>query len=365
MRRTLAPQPTWKMLLAPAAVAALVFAGSLLGGHGDASAQSGGISFGIQAMPGGPGSTGRSGFFSYTLSPGAKVTDQAIVTNEGTAAITLRVYAADAVTASGGGTAFGNAGESYTGALNWVTTGASQVTVEPGKQEIVSITIVVPVNATPGDHVAGVVVEAAPKAGAGGNITTQVTERAGVAIVVRVPGETTERLVLGEFCFNQETGSRYFEIPVLNQGTVLSKGTGRFRFETEPGRPVFERTVELGNVIPTLDTVIRVDSPQDPPPGKYVARLTLRQSNGIDVERHTSLTIPEKKVNGCAPQSGVAGARDEGTGDNFAVQTVQDLGKGASLVVLSLVAALGAMTWALVFVLWRNRRRGSQEDANP
>ncbi|MBI5949500.1 MAG: DUF916 domain-containing protein [Chloroflexi bacterium] len=360
MRRPLTLSPTRIRRLAPILLGALVLAGTLLAAPGHTAAQAG-ISFGIQPMPGGPGATGTGGYFTYTLAPGAKATGQAIVTNEGATAVTLRVYAADAITASGGGTGFANGGESPTGAAGWVSVSAGQVTVGPGQQEVVSITVAAPAAATPGDHVAGIVVEAAPRPGAAGNVNTVIVERAGVAVVVRVPGETVEKLALGEFCFNQETGSRYFEISVLNQGTILSKGTGRFRLETEPGQPVFERSVELGSVVPTLDTVIRVHSPQDPPPGRYVARLTLRQSDGVEVERHTQLTIPEEKVNGCAREAAVRGARDEGSDDNFAVQTIQDFSGGASLLILALVAALALMTWALVFVLWRNRRSGRDD----
>ncbi len=363
MKRTLTGRHPWKGLVLLGTIAAISLASSLAGTHESVSAQAG-VTFGIQPLPGGPGATGKGGYFRYELAPGATTTDRAIVTNEGAAGITLKVYAADAITASGGGTAFGNAGESPTGALNWVTTDATQVTVGPGKQEVVNLKVTVPAGATPGDHVAGIVVEAAPKAGAGGNINTQVIERAGVAIVVRVPGPTTERLALGEFCFNQETGSRYFEISVLNQGSVLTSGSGRFRFETEMGQAVFERGVELGNVIPTLDTVIRVHSPQDPPPGKYVARMTLRQPGGVEVERHTNLTIPEEKVNGCARQAGVAGGRDDGTDDNFAVRAAGEIGGGGSWLVATLFSLTAILTWLLIAVLWRGRRRARKDEPN-
>ncbi len=88
-----------------------------------------------------------------------------------------------------------------------------------------------------------------------GNVSASVTERAGVAILVHVPGATTEKLAIGTACFNQETGSRYFEVPVKNQGDILTAATGTFELETEAGEHVFDRPVELGTVIPTLDTV--------------------------------------------------------------------------------------------------------------
>lgn len=339
-----------------AAAGACLAMATLLTGWGPARGQ-GGPTFGVR-----PADESASAYFNYTLEPGARKTDTALVTNNTGAELALKVYAADAITASGGGTAFGGAGERRTGVAAWVSTAQAELNIAAGATVAVPVTITVPQGTAPGDHVAGIVVEAPPKAGAGGNVNTTVTERAGVAIVVRVPGPEKEKLTLGEFCFNQETGSRYFEIAVKNEGTVLSSATGTFKLETENGTQVFERPMELGSVIPTLETVIRAHSPQDPPPGKYVARLTLKQKDGQEIQRDSKIKIPEKKVNGCKTEGAVKGARDgQDKNDNFAVQGVKDIGGGSVLLVLALVAALGVMTAALGFVLWRNRRKGSQD----
>lgn len=334
---------------------------ALLTGAGKVWGQ-GGVTFGIR-----PAAESAGAYFAYTLEPGAKKTDSALVTNSGGAALTLQVYSADAITASGGGTAFGAFGERRTGVGAWVSTPQAQLNLAAGATVAVPVTIAVPLGMAPGEYVAGIVVEAPPRAGAaGGTVNTIVTERAGVAIVVRVPGTAVEKLAVGSFCFNQETGSRYFEIPVRNVGAVVSTANGTFRLETEKGVHVFERVVELGSVIPTLDTVVRVHSPQDPPPGKYVARLSLRQKDGQEVQRDSSITVPEKRANGCDREAAPNGQQsDQGKGDNFEVHAtreaaVQVKDEAGSWLTLVLLAALGATTGALVFVLLRHRRQRRQ-----
>ena len=329
---------------------------TLLAGVGGVRGQ-GGVTFGIR-----PADESTGAYFSYTLEPGARKTDSAIVTNNTAAALTLKVYPADAITASGGGTAFAGFGERRTGVGAWVSTPQTDLNIAAGATVAVPVTITVPPGLAPGEYVAGIVVEAPPKAGTvAGSVNTTVTERAGVAIVVRVPGAATEKLAIGNVCFNQETGSRYFEFPVKNQGAVLSTATGTFRLETDKGVHVFERSVEIGSVIPTLETAVRVHSPQDPPPGKYTARLVLTQKDGQEVARESNLTVSEKKVNSCRTEE-VKNA-DKNSDDNFGVQTAQDTGSGVAILPLLLLPALGVGLAALAFLLWRNRRPRSQGDS--
>ena len=327
---------------------------TLLAGVGGVRGQ-GGATFGIR-----PADESTGAYFSYTLEPGASKTDSANVTNNTAAALTLKVYPADAITASGGGTAFAGFGERRTGVGAWVSTPQAELNIAAGATVAVPVTITVPPGLAPGEYVAGIVVEAPPKAGTvAGSVNTTVTERAGVAIVVRVPGAATEKLAIGNVCFNQETGSRYFEFPVKNQGAVLSTATGTFRLETDKGVHVFERTVEIGSVIPTLETPVRVHAPQDPPPGKYTARLALTQKDGREVERESNLTVSEKKLNSCRTEE-VKNA-DKNSADNFGVQTAQDTGSGVAILPLLLLPALGVGLAALAFLLWRNRRPRSQD----
>ena len=145
---------------------------------------------------------GQGAYFSYELEAGATITDEAVVINSGEDAVTLKLYAADGITAINGSTAFAAADEELTGVRSWLSTGISEIGVPAGQRVSVPFTVSVPAGAPAGDHVAGWIIEAPPKAGSSGGVAATILERAGVAVVVRVPGPTEEKLVLERVCLN-------------------------------------------------------------------------------------------------------------------------------------------------------------------
>lgn len=258
------------------------------------------LAFGIQ-----PAQEPRNGaenrpYFEFTLEPGARADDWVTVTNNGADAITLELYAADGITSINGSTAFAAAGEIRHNTLAWLHTDMTSVQVPAGEALVIPFQVLVPADATPGDHVAGWVVEAPPKPGQAGGVGASVTERAGVAVVVTVPGVTETSLLLGRICLNQETGSNYFETAVRNDGNVLTKAEGTLVLDTKDGKEVFSRPAELGSVVPGDATFLRLDAPEDPGKGEYVATLSLTTASGAEVETSNAVKIGERKINGCA-----------------------------------------------------------------
>lgn len=243
--------------------------------------------------------SGQGAYFSYEMEAGETTTDQAVIINSGQDALTLRLYAADGITAINGSTAFAAADEQRTGVRSWLSAEVSEVQVAPRDRATVPFSVSVPADAPAGDHVGGWIVEAPPKAGSSGGVAATIHERAGVAVVVRVPGPTEEKLVLERVCLNQETGSNYFETPVRNEGNVITKGTGTFTLTTPDGLRVFERPAELGAVLPGDDTLLRIDAPFEPDPGEYVAALELEQSDGQRTATSSPIEVGTEKVNGC------------------------------------------------------------------
>ncbi len=291
-------------------------------------------------------------YFAYNLVAGSTFEDAAVVVNDGESPVALRLYVADGVTAINGGTAFANAGQDRNGVRAWLATDTSELELAGGQEVRVPFTLSVPPDATPGDHVAGIVVEAPPKGGGGQGVAAAVVERAGVAVVVRVPGPPLERLSVGEMCLNQETGSNYFETPVTNDGNVLTRGEGSLVLTTTDGEEVFNRPVDLDTVLPGDSTLLRMDAPLDPGPGSYVAELSLRQPNGEQVAASSRITIGEEKLNGCltatAPEERgpQRGGLPSLPGGNFPW-----LIAGLIALVALLAGALGAREFA-----WRRRR---------
>jgi hypothetical protein len=275
---------------------------------GSAAAQSA-LVFGIQPSQGTANTPAGSSYFSYTLGPGSSVDDSLVISNAGSSEVILKLYAADGITSINGSTAFAGREDVRSNARSWLNATVSDVLVPASQEVAVAFQVNVPADAQPGDHVAGWVIEAPPRAGAAGGIGASIVERAGVAVVVRVPGEARPELVLGGICLNQETGSNYFEVPVRNEGNVLTRAAGTLTLTTDDGWEVFTRHADLGNVVPGDGTFLRLDAPGDPGPGKYVASLNMAQPDGRVIESRTGITIGGRKVNGCVAQA--AGASEE------------------------------------------------------
>ncbi|WP_090049411.1 WxL protein peptidoglycan domain-containing protein [Lentzea fradiae] len=128
--------------------------------------------------------------FTYSVAPGAVLSDALTVTNHEQRALTFGVYAADAFTTSSGQLDLRPAGETPTGAGSWVRFDSPTVTVPSGQTVAVPFTVTVPADATPGDHSGGVVTSLRVEAESG--IT--VERRLGARMHLRVAGTLTPSL---------------------------------------------------------------------------------------------------------------------------------------------------------------------------
>lgn len=348
--------------LASRALLALVLVTTVALTARSAGAQAG-IQFSIQPASANEADPSKGAYFTYTLAPGASASDAAVVMNSGDSPIVLKLYPADGVTAIGGGTAFGADGESRFGVFPWLSTTSRSVTAAPGERIRVPFTVSVPADAAPGDHVAGWVVEAPPRAGSSGGVQTAITERAGVAVVVRVPGQTTEELVVADICVNQETGSNYVQVSVGNAGNVLSKATGTLTVTrgSGNGQEVFNTPMDVGTVLPADGTFIRVDAPVDLGPGSYIANVALTQADGRPVVGSGRLNIRPKKENGCAEVNEVSGATVVARRAPAVTPLESDSG-GPPWITIGLAGLAGLFALLFGLSLRRRRRGGSDSD---
>ena len=290
----------------------LLLALATLAGPSAPARAEGPLLFSIQPAAASVNRSERGAYFSFTLPPDSGADEVVVVSNTGNEPITVKLYPSDGITSINGSTAFAAADEVRSNVRTWLTASTSQLEVPPGQAVSVPFHVHVPLDAGPGDHVAGWVVEAPPKSGTAGGLAASVVERAGVAVVVRVPGPTEQNLVLGGICLNQETGSNYFEIAVRNEGNVLTRAAGTLTLTTDDGGEVFTRHADLGNVVPMDGTLLRLDAPHDPGPGKYVASLSMAQPDGRIVEARSDIKIGDEKVNGCLTVAAQLDEPDEG-----------------------------------------------------
>jgi hypothetical protein len=117
----------------------------------------------------------------------------------------LAVYATDAINDDAGGLTLLPAGENPTDAGSWITLGGTAasgfVTVEPRSFVVVPIKGVIPSNATPGDHVAGLVADLTTVS-RDNNVNVRLHQRVGLRMFVHVAGDLHPSLAIEDLAID-------------------------------------------------------------------------------------------------------------------------------------------------------------------
>ncbi|HEY0807904.1 MAG TPA: DUF916 domain-containing protein, partial [Pseudonocardiaceae bacterium] len=150
------------------------------------------------------GPDGRS-HFSYTdIKPGGVMNDYVGITNYSTKSVTFNVYASDGVTTTSGSIGLASADQKNTNVGAWIHPLHNLVSVPPRSRLNEPFTLVVPANATPGDHVGGVIASVS-QAKQGGKVNRE--DRVGVALYLRVAGPLHSALGVEQLSANGYHGT--------------------------------------------------------------------------------------------------------------------------------------------------------------
>lgn len=181
---------------AAAAVAALLAALTPVPGH----AAGNGRWAVTPTPPAQPGPTPRQYFFLESP-PGRTVVDSVRVANLTDQPVSLRLYGADAFnTSADGGFGLRPQTEAQHDIGAWTQVGVGDVVVPAKRQADIPFTITVPANATPGDHVGGVVAaETSPSGQLGGDgLSVGVVHAVAARVYLRVSGPAVPGLTLDD-----------------------------------------------------------------------------------------------------------------------------------------------------------------------
>ncbi len=219
----------------------------------DEGAGDGLVTFGMTTASG--GRPDERGFIAVNAPPGAELYDNVAVVNFSDAPLDVDLYPADATNAEDGGLALAPRSQPPALAATWVTVGSRTVRLPaqagatgPGVVNV-PITISIPRDAEPGDHVAAVV-SSITASGTGGENTPalDLEQRVGLRVYVTVQGLIRPGLTVTEVHATWLAGSAFG--PGAVEVSYVLTNSGNVRFGVEPsvsGRGLFglsSRTVD-------------------------------------------------------------------------------------------------------------------------
>ncbi|HET6965774.1 MAG TPA: hypothetical protein VFH58_13450 [Acidimicrobiales bacterium] len=240
-------------------VTVLVLLAGLVADAGSAAAANNGT---WAVSPTGTNGNSPRDWFEYELRAGQTIRDLVSISNLTAAPKTFLIYPADGYNTSvGGAFALTQQGARLKDAGAWLELGYKQLTVPPRTRADVPFQVAVPVDASPGDHAAGIVVEdtAALRTPVNRGKGVFVKERVATRVYIRIQGPLQPALEVSQLAVRHQdpllppvTGSGKAEIAyvVTNSGNVRLSGTATLKIKDVFGRTL--KTYPARNIVQLL-----------------------------------------------------------------------------------------------------------------
>jgi hypothetical protein len=191
---------------------------------------------------------------------------------------------------------FYKAGTQARSASPWIIYSPSEVTVQPGQTHSIRVTISVPKDATPGDHLAALIVEQRPDTIKYNRSARQMLVRFRMASMfyITVP-QSTRRGTLENLQATADPQGITITPTLKNEGNSVIRPLSSVQITDSRGRTLFQLPEDeslpvLGNSL--LSKSLRID--QTLPPGTYTVKYKVDfQGNGKATEGVTDLVVKE------------------------------------------------------------------------
>ncbi len=205
-----------------------------------------------------PGGTPRV-VFSPQLTPGETVDDSVTVSNISASPLSFDLYAADAFNTPGGGLSLRRRIDPIEGIGAWIRLAHSSVIVPSHASVAIPFVIVVPSDATPGDHVGGIVAEETTGTPSSiGSVPINVVQAVGVRVLGRVRGPLVARVAVRspDVAIKRSMASLFgastdavVTVRVENRGNVVLTPVAHLKITGTFGTAA-TRTITLGPLLP-------------------------------------------------------------------------------------------------------------------
>lgn len=127
--------------------------------------------------------------FTYDVDPGTQIVDSFLITNAGDVAADFIVYATDAFTDPDTASfSLLSRDEPPTDLGSWIAPAVETVTIDPGMQATIPFNLVIPSDATPGDHSAGVIAAVLTESENAEGSAVVLEQRVGARVYMTVSG---------------------------------------------------------------------------------------------------------------------------------------------------------------------------------
>jgi hypothetical protein len=240
------------------------------------------------------GITSRSSFV-FDLDPGARLEDSVTIENLTEETIRFRLYAADAFNPDTGGVAVAGPETAPSGAASWITLATNELELPGRTRAQVPFSVTIPVDATPGDHAAGIAaldIDAEEREQEG-DVRVDVQNAVAAPLFVRVNGDLRPSVVVSGISVDRGSsmpgGDRGTDVTVTvtNDGNVrvspqVVVSVGGLGASGVPTAPVM-----LNNLLPGSSRTVTVDAGDGPVLGPGTVDVVVA-ADGITIERTES-----------------------------------------------------------------------------
>src|SRR4051794_20136534 len=230
--------------------------------------------FGLRA-----GGNPKLGYFVYRATPGATRTGEVIVSNSGTAAGTVKLFAADATTGRTTGTVYlTDAKPKAVG--SWIALGSKSLFLRPDASRVVRFTVRVPAGQKAGQWVGGIVAEtshrvAGKKSKQKASVQIRIRDLTIVAVQTNVPGAAASTFEVGDVKTGGQRGFQQVITHIANTGNQLVKPTGRVTVLKSNGDLVQTLPFKMDTFLPQTAIDYPLLLKKALAPGDYKANVTL------------------------------------------------------------------------------------------